>query len=65
MGLAVNARLGISNEGKAEHSSFQMLIPALTVSPIKDDPDLQMNASIHLKHSFACSAFSMTVSYNV
>ena len=24
-----------------------------------------MNASIHLTHSFACSAFSMTVSSNV
>ena len=41
MGLAVNARLSISNEERAEHSSFHMLIPALTVSPIKDDPDLQ------------------------
>ena len=26
---------------KGEHSSFQVLIPALTASPMKDDPDLQ------------------------
>ena len=41
MGLAVNAGLSISNMSNEEHSSFHVLIPALTVSPIKDDPDLQ------------------------
>ena len=41
-------------------SSLEMqLIPALTVSPIKDVPD----ASIHLTHSFAVSAFFMEISF--
>ena len=39
-----------------------MLIPALTASPIKGCPRFAMNASIHLTHSFAFSAFSMEVS---
>ena len=33
--------------------------------PHKGWPRFAMNASIHLKHSFACSAFSMMVSSNV
>ena len=33
--------------------------------PHKGWPRFAMNASIHLKHSFACSAFSMTVFSNV
>ena len=32
--------------------------------PHKGWPRFTMNASIHLTHLFACSAFSMTVSYN-
>ena len=31
----------LGNEERQNISSIQMLIPALTVSPIKDDPDLQ------------------------
>ena len=33
--------------------------------PHKGWPRLAMNASIHLSHSFSCSAFSMTVSSNL
>ena len=40
MGFTVNAGLA-SLMRKAEHSSFLVLIPASTASPIKDDPDLQ------------------------
>ena len=39
MGLAVNAGLSISNEER--HNIPVLLIPVLTASPIKDDPDLQ------------------------
>ena len=64
MGLADNARLSISNE-----ESRTFLIPdansCIDCESHKGWPRFAMNASIHLAHSFACSAFSMTVSSNV
>ena len=38
---------------------------SIDCEPHKGCSKFAMNASIHLKHSFACSAFSMTVSSNV
>ena len=49
---------------KAEHSSFQMLIPALTASPIKDDPDLQwMPLFISHTHLHACFLYVLSSTY--
>ena len=67
MGLAVNAGISISYEErqKIPHSRIQMLIPALTgQEPHEGCPRFAMNASNHLTHSFAFSAFLMEISFS-
>ena len=64
MGLAVNAGINIWNEkfSAFPHNFLQMLIPALTASPIKDVPDLQWKP-LFISHSFAFSIFFMEISF--
>ena len=52
----------LASLGKAEHSSFQVLIPALTASPIKEDPDLQW-MPLFISHTHLHVVLSLWLSF--
>ena len=64
MGLAVNAGISIWNEACSAFLNRDAK-SCIDCEPIKDVPDLQWMLLFISSHSFACSAFSMTVSSNV